>query len=368
MTTYVHDLDPFAIQFPSSFSLGPLHLDGIRWYGLAYLAGFFCGYLAIRYMIKKQTTPMKLHELADFVTMVAVGAMVGGRLGYCLFYSPNLLTEFSTSPPFWGVLKVYEGGMASHGGIIGVMLVCLWWAKTRKMDFFHTLDLVAFGGPIGFFFGRLANFVNGELWGREAPVGLSWAVKFPQELYGWTRDNLTRLLEITPAVTTLGSIKTTKGETVQLTAEAWTNWVQHYRTDVQSWNLVNEVVEKLIAATQTGQVQVTQALEPFLTARYPSQLIQALLEGFLVLVILTLFWIKPRRPGMIAAGFGVFYAVARIIGEQFRMPDAQIGFQLLGLTRGQWLSIGMLLFAIGFGIYAFRRARPPLGGWNKNKY
>ena len=357
------DLDPFAIQFPGSFSIGPLHLDGIRWYGLAYLAGFLFGYLAIRYMAKKRTTPMKVDELADFVTMVAVGTMVGGRLGYCLFYSPALLTEFTSSPPFWGVLKVYEGGMASHGGILGIMLVCWWWSKSRGLDVFHTLDLVTFGGSIGIFFGRIANFVNGELWGREAPAGLSWAVKFPQEMYGWTRDNLMKLMEITPAVTELGSIKTANGETVQLTAEAWGNWVQHYRTDVQSWNLVNEVVEKLINATQTGQTKVVAALEPFLTARYPSQLIQSLLEGFFVFLILSLIWLKPRKPGIVAGMFGLCYAIARIIGEQFRMPDAQIGYQWLGLTRGQWLSVGMLLFAIGFTYVAWRRPTKPIGGW-----
>ncbi len=363
MAVYVHDLDPFAIQFPEAWRVGSLHLDGIRWYGLAYLAGFVFGFLIIRHMARRGTTPMKVSEIADFITMVAVGTMVGGRLGYCIFYSPQLLIDFTSSPPFWGVLRVYEGGMASHGGIMGVIAVCVWWARTRKMDVFHTLDLVTFGGALGIFFGRIANFINGELWGREAPAGLSWAVKFPQEMYNWTRDSLTKLLEIGPAVEALGQVKTAQGEVIQLNADLWKNWVQHYRTDVQSWNVVNAVIEQLVVSIQNGATNVSQALAPFLTARYPSQLIQALLEGLLVFVILSILWLRPRKPGLISAGFGLLYAIARIIGEQFRMPDAHIGFQWLGLTRGQWLSIAMFAAIIGYAFYALRRKSEPMGGW-----
>lgn len=363
MAVYVHDLDPFAIQFPEAWRIGSLHLDGIRWYGLAYLAGFVCGFLIIRYMSRRGTTPMKTSEIADFITMVAVGTMVGGRLGYCIFYSPQLLLDFTASPPFWGVLRVYEGGMASHGGIIGIIAVCVWWARTRKMDVFHTLDLVVFGGALGIFFGRIANFINGELWGREAPADLSWAVKFPQEMYNWTRDGLSKLLEIGPAVEQLGQVTTSQGEVIKLNAELWKNWVQHYRTDVQSWNVVNAVIEQLVVSIQNGATNVSAAIAPYLTPRYPSQLIQALLEGLLVFVILAILWIKPRKPGLISAGFGFLYAIARIIGEQFRMPDAHIGYQWLGLTRGQWLSVAMFAAILGYTYLVLRRKSEPMGGW-----
>jgi phosphatidylglycerol---prolipoprotein diacylglyceryl transferase len=361
---YVHNLDPFAFEFPAFLRVGGLHLEGIRWYGLAYLAGFLVGYWVIRQMAKLRTTPMKMGEVADFITMIAVGTMVGGRLGYCLFYAPHLFTDFTSSAPFWGVLKVYEGGMASHGGILGVIAVCVWYGRRRGIDPFHVLDLVTLGGSIGIFFGRLANFINGELYGREAPAGLSWAVKFPQELFAWTRDNLTRLMDISPAVEKLGEIQTNNGEVVRLTAESWKNWVQHYRTDSQSWNLVNDVIEKLVQATQTGNAAVTEALAPFLTPRYPSQLIQALLEGLLVFIILNMIWRKPRKPGVVSGWFSILYAVARIIGEQFRLPDAHIGYEWLGLTRGQWLSAIMLVLVTCYLIYAIRRPSKPMGGWS----
>lgn len=363
MSNYVHNLDPFAIQFPSFLRAGAIHLEGIRWYGLAYLAGFVAGFFVIRHMARRSTTAMKEDQVADFITMVAVGTMVGGRLGYCFFYAPSLLTDFTSSPPFWGVLKVYEGGMASHGGIMGVIAVCLWWARRHKMNPFHTLDLVTFGGALGIFFGRLANFVNGELWGREAPAGLSWAVKFPQEMYAWTRDGLDRLSQIGPVVEKLGSIVNSAGQAVTPTADQWRQWVQHYMTDNYSWTMVNLGVEQVIQAIQSGNEVVRLAIEPFLTARYPSQLIQAGLEGLGVFVILSLIWLKPRKPGVVSAWFGILYATARIIGEQFRMPDAQIGFQWLGLTRGQWLSIGMLALMSIYLYLVQRQKSQPMGGW-----
>ncbi|MBX7231166.1 MAG: prolipoprotein diacylglyceryl transferase [Bdellovibrionales bacterium] len=362
--TFVHDFSPFAIKFPQALQMGTLHLEGIRWYGLAYLAGFISGYWVIRFMIKQGTTTMKKDEIADFITTVAIGTMVGGRLGYCIFYAPHLLTDFSSSPPFWGVLKVYEGGMASHGGILGVVLSCLWWAKKRKVNLFHILDLVTFGGSLGIFFGRLANFINGELWGREAPADLTWAVKFPSEIYSWTKESLNKLMEISPAVDALGKISI-NGEPIQVNSLLWKNWVQNYRTNMNAWNMVNEVIEKMIQATQSGQQEVIAALAPYLTPRYPSQLIQAGLEGLLVFFILSVIWLKPRKPGIVSAWFGILYCMARIIGEQFRMPDQQIGFQWLGLTRGQWLSVVMLALVLVYMFYVRSKSTSPMGGWKQ---
>lgn len=354
---YVHDIDPFAIQFPSVLQIGALHVDGIRWYGLSYLSGFIFGFLAISYLVKKKLTPMKVIEIGDFTTAMAIGVMAGGRLGYCLFYAPHLLFEFSASFPFWGALKVYEGGMASHGGIIGVILACVWWSRRHKMDLFHVLDLVTFGGCIGFFFGRLANFINGELWGREASPDFAWAVKFPQEMMGWTKDSLSKLLEITPAVEALGIVKKASGEVVQLTGDLWRNSIAHYRTDLTSWQIVNDTIEQMMTAIQSGNTLVAEKLAPYLTARHPSQLYQAVLEGLLIFIVLAFMHKKMLKPGLISAAFGIMYAIARIIGEQFRMPDAHIGFQLFGLTRGQWLSIAMLLGTFVYLWYVRRRGK-----------
>lgn len=353
---YVLSLDPFALHIAGQF--------GIRWYSLAYLAGFVIGYLIACYMIQRKTTSLvSKTEVLDATTLIAVGALVGGRLGYCIFYAPHLLVEFGGSFPYWGLLKVYEGGMASHGGIAGVAFMCWLYARMKGHSFLHMMDLAVLGGSLGIFFGRIANFINGELYGRPSPEGYKWAVKFPNEIYLWTQNQVSKLLDLAPAAEALGRVQTRAGEFLDITAEVWSGWVMNYRTDTGSYNAVNLTLEALVRATEKGHVQVIEAMAPALTARYPSQLFQAVLEGLLVFVVLAVIWLKPRKPGVIAAWFGVIYAIGRILGEQFRMPDAHIGFQFLDLTRGQWLSIAMLSVALMMLTYVSRRSAQPTGGW-----
>lgn len=357
---WVHNLDPFAIQFTHDF--------GIRWYGLAYLAGFVLGYYAIVRMSRAGNTQFKSDEkIADFITWVAIGVLAGGRLGYCFFYSPELLWSVDGHFPYWGVLKVNEGGMASHGGILGVILVCWIYARRHKVSFLHILDLTVFGGSLGFFFGRLANFVNGELFGRPAPEGLAWAVKFPQEIALWLKEFASppaqeKLQQLAPAVDALGEVKSA-GATLAVNAEAWKNWLGGFESDISARESVYATAEGVMRAVQDGNQKVIDALGPVLTARHPSQLYQSVLEGLLVFLILCWIWRKPQKPGVIGGWFGVLYCSARIVGEQFRMPDAEIGFQLFGLTRGQWLSIGLLMISILWLVSALRAKREKLGGW-----
>jgi phosphatidylglycerol:prolipoprotein diacylglycerol transferase len=119
----------------------------------------------------------------------------------------------------------------------------------------------------------------------------------------------------------------------------------------------------MIAATEHGNDAVLKALEPVLTARHPYQIYASLLEGLLLLIIALVVWMKPRKPGVVGGVWLTSYAIVRIFTEQFRMPDAHIGFQLLGLTRGQWLSVAMLLGSLGVLAYALKRNKLPIGGW-----
>lgn len=354
---WVHNLDPFAIQFTEAF--------GIRWYGLAYLMGFITGYFAILKMTRKGGTQFTIEQIADFVTYAAIGVLAGGRLGYCLFYAPDLLTSFDNHFPYWGVLKVNEGGMASHGGILGVLLVSYIYARKNKISFLHCQDLTVYGGSLGFFFGRIANFINGELYGREAPPTFKWPVKFPQEMNLWVQKDFGKMPSLSGTVEALGQMKTDSGEMVPLTAGTWQSWLDNYTRDFGSRQNVHATIEQIIAAIQNGNQKVTEAIALVLTPRYPSQLFQAVLEGLLVFLILVWLWRKPRKPGVIAGWFATLYCLARIIGEQFRMPDAHIGFQFLGLTRGQWLSIAMLAVAVLWLVICMRRNVPKLGGWKE---
>lgn len=356
MDQYVHSLSPILFQFSESIA--------IRWYGLAYLGGFIVAYLLVDLMAKRGTILLKRDDVTDFITFMAMGVIIGGRLGYVFFYSPELITKFSSSFPFLGVLEVHKGGMASHGGIIGVIVAAYLFGRMKNISTLHVLDLTTFGGSIGFFFGRIANFINGELYGREAPATLKWAVKFPSEIYHWGAAEIEKLRALAPAVEALGPVKGVGGQTLSANADTWYQWVNQFDRLAQA--NIDYFKEALVHATQMGNAKVIEAMAPALTPRYPSQLIQSILEGLLIFILLCVLWRKPRKPGFIAAFFGIGYGIARIIGEQYRLPDYGIGFQWLGLTRGQWLSIILVLGAIFFMLMVQRRNAEPLGGWSRN--
>ena len=191
--SYVHSMDPFIIEFGSSGM-------GIRWYGMAYLAGFLASYLVIKYMAEIKTIKLKPENVGDYVTFCAIGTMIGGRIGYVLFYKPHTILEFTSSFPFWEVLAVHKGGMAIHGGIAGIFIMCLWLAKKFNVNKLTMLDLAALMGGVGIFFGRVANFINGELFGRVAPETFKWAVKFPTEMHYWMSYQSQKLKTLAPVV------------------------------------------------------------------------------------------------------------------------------------------------------------------------
>lgn len=350
---WVHDLKPFVIRFSDTI--------GIRWYGLAYLSGFVIGALMMVFIAKRGRGTLRPGLVTDFMTYVVLGTMIGGRLGYAIFYGPELLTDFSAQFPYWGLFRVWQGGMASHGGILGVAIASAIFAWRYKLNWLHLGDLTTLGGSIGIFFGRLANFVNGELFGREAPTGFPFAVKFPTEMYLWLHQDLTspaaspRLLKMTEAVRVL------KGDSSGFVAAVQNLHNPH--TSPEARAQIQSVISQLIEAIQNANGAVISALSPELTARYPSQLLEAALEGVCLFFLALFVWRKPRKPGVVGAVWLIGYALVRIAGEGFRMPDAQIGFELFGLSRGQWLSVVMLFFSIALFTYVSRTNSQPIGGW-----
>lgn len=342
LATYVHALDPIAID------LGFVQL---RWYGLSYVAGFILGYLLAYRVIKTGISSLKPGETSDMVFVIAIGIMLGGRLGYVIFYSPSLIWTFSDTFPWWGVLAVNQGGMASHGGIIGFILACVWYGYRHKHSIPHLWDIGAFAAPIGLGLGRIANFVNGELYGRpvEDP-NYVFASKFPQEMYDWVEsenvEKLHNLREVLPF-----DFVTPPAEMVTI-AEGRDQWYL--------------VVRGIIQEVQTGNVELMNAIEPVLVARHPSQIYQALLEGLVLFSVLAIIWIRPRKPLMIGGAFCTVYAIVRIIGEEFRVPDQHIAdqeFAAWGVTRGQLLSVGLLLVGLGSLAYAWMSKAPKMGSW-----
>ncbi len=161
---WVHHFSPF---------LGPHWGNiGIRYYGLAYVMGFLAAAaLLIRYA-RAGRSQVPAAKVGDLMVAIVFGVMIGGRLGSFLLYHPDQLVRDPLS-----FFRVWEGGMASHGGFIGVAVALAWFARSEKIPFLHLSDLVVSVAPAGLFFGRIANFINGELWGK--PTRVAWAVIFP---------------------------------------------------------------------------------------------------------------------------------------------------------------------------------------------
>lgn len=164
LPTYEHDLDPIAI---------PIHGEwAIRWYGIAYVLGFLAGAWLLRIYYKKGKSPLDTNQQGDLFFALMAGVLLGGRLGYFLFYNLDTFLEDPLS-----LFKITQGGMASHGGFLGVLCAVYVMAKRFKESFWKLADLVVTLAPPGLLFGRIANFWNGELWGK--PTDQTWGVRFP---------------------------------------------------------------------------------------------------------------------------------------------------------------------------------------------
>ena len=261
----------FAIPFPAidpvAVAIGPFV---VRWYALAYIVGLLLGW---RYCLVLADRPPRLVErpdIDDFLVWATLGVVLGGRIGYVLFYQPGYYLQHPIE-----ALYLWHGGMSFHGGALGVTLAILLFTRARRLPVLAFSDVIAEAIPIGLFFGRIANFINGELFGRETDI--PWAMVFPNG----------------------------------------------------------------------GPVP-----------RHPSQLYEAVCEGLLLFLLLLLAEHRGarRRPGIVTGLFLIGYAVARMSGELFRQPDAQLGFLVFGTTMGQVLSIPVLI--AGFILIWWARRQP----------
>ena len=244
---------------PVAFSVGPV---SVRWYGLMYLVGFACFYLLGTVRAKQAWRGVSRDQLEDLLFYGILGVVLGGRLGYCFFYQPG----YFLSHPL-DILKIWEGGMSAHGGMVGVACAVWYFHLKCRAGFLRTADFIMPMVPAGLFFGRLGNFINGELWGRPAAESFPLAMIFPQ----------------------------------------------------------------------AGD----------LVPRHPSQLYECALEGAFLFVVLWCFSRKPRALGSVSGLFFLGYGLCRFFVEFFREPDAFLGLGMLGLSRGQWLSVPLLLLGVG---------------------
>lgn len=240
---------------PIIFSIGPL---AVRWYSMAYLAGILIGWWLVLRRNEKYQLGLTKQNIEDLVFYITLGIIVGGRMGYVIFYGGAAMWE---QP--WQILELWKGGMSFHGGAAGVILAIWLYARKIGYGFLKLTDLVVPVVPIGLFLGRLANFTNDELWGRVSDV--AWAVRFPSGGF---------------------------------------------------------------------------------LPRHPSQLYEAFFEGVVMFIVLNWLWgfkAVRGRTGVVSALFVILYGIFRISLEQFREPDAQLGFFFGHVTMGQMLSVPLIL-------------------------
>jgi phosphatidylglycerol:prolipoprotein diacylglycerol transferase len=299
---YVHNLDPFIFRI--SGNVGP------RWYGMAYVLAFVFAWLLLRVLSRRGYLDLPQSALGDFVTWVAFfGVMIGGRIGYVIFYKPEMLRD-----PL-SILRVWEGGMSSHGGILGVVVFTLIYSRRHKLPWTNPGDNLCVVAPIGLFLGRCANFINGELYGRITNV--PWAMQFPKELLD-------------------------AGNAAE--ADRALAACQQIDPSIKS---VDSIIESVRA-----NPKIADALRGILTPRHPSQLYEAALEGLVLFAILWFVRTRFRTPnGFITGLFLIVYSILRIVVENFREPDAP----LVGIfTRGQFFSFFTIAIGIGFIIWSRR--------------
>lgn len=276
-----------AISYPAidpvAFHLGPL---SVRWYGLAYMTGLILGWWYVKHLLadtrlwrdgKPPFTPLVADDLLLWITLAIV---VGGRLGQVLLYDPGYYRQHPAE-----ILAVWKGGMAFHGALILSVVAMVVFARLQRISLLSVWDCAAAAVPFGLFFGRIANFINAEHYGR--PGDVPWAMAF-----------------------------------------------------------CNDVVRHLSGGTcPAGNLP-----------RHPSQLYEAALEGivmFAILRLLTHHAFALRRPGLVGGAFLVWYAMARIIVENFREPELQHALNLGPFTAGQLYSLPMF----AFGLWLIWRAR-----------
>ncbi len=334
LATYIHHLDPVLWDIPGT----PL---AVRWYGLAYVAAFITGYLVLLWQSKRSLYCVQEDKLGDFATGIAIfGVLMGGRLGEFFFYwlPENGLSGF-LSDPTW-VFRVWEGGMASHGGILGVMFFAMWYARKHKLPTLAVFDGIVVAAPLGLFFGRIANFINGELYGRAAEAGSAIAMKFPLEIYSFTAA---RRNEVYAAV-------------LRVSPEPIPAFIPG-DPGYSPWQRMIELCQSSDAVRET--------LGQFLTPRYPSQLFEALGEGllpFLVLIALRFSW-KSAPAGIFSAIFAFMYAAARICCECIKEPDAPTWG---AITRGQYLTFIIIALGVLFLVLALRNRKQAVPTAAKN--
>jgi len=323
--------DPVLIDIPG------LPID-IRWYGLMYVFGFIVGQWILTRLSRSGFCPLQPERIADLVLYLVLGVIIGGRLGYALFYDQHLLHPLR-------IFQLWKGGLAFHGGLIGVAIAFTLFARKHKVSILRLFDCGTLAVCPGIFAVRMANFINGELYGRVTNKGVGLAMQFP------TDPVAIDLLHLSDSWS-------------MRDRELCIQVAYHHRT----WESIQDKLSKVDDnghAIDWGAVKDHlnwEAVKDHVPFRHPSQLYEGFCEGLLLgLVLLVVYLLLRKRfpkAGFFGGVFLIGYAVTRFSLEFVRQPDRQFpnGTVFLGMTMGQTLSAVMALCGVLLLAWPRRRA------------
>lgn len=323
------------------------------------MLSFFVAYIFVRWMVFRQRSQLQPLQVGDFVLVCLAGALIGARLGHCLFYDPNLFMMFKAEFPYWGIFAVDEGGMSSFGGLLGLVIASSAFAISAGISRIYLYDLIAVTAPLCVFFGRIANFINGELIGREAPAGFPLAIKFPSEILSWPQYFPEKLAQLSPVISKING----------MTPDNWaamTN-IEVLKNDEQAKQQVMNSLLNVINFVQNKNAEVTEALSNYLTSRHPVQIYGALSEGIFLFLFLFILWFRPRKAGVVSATGLILYSIIYFVLEFYREPDPALGLGFLDLSRGQFLSIFSFLSGFVLIVLWGRRETLSVSGWGRGQ-
>jgi phosphatidylglycerol:prolipoprotein diacylglycerol transferase len=319
--------DPVLLDIPG------LPID-VRWYGLMYVVGFVIAQWIFTRFARAGFFPVKPEHAPDLIFYCVFGVMLGGRIGYALFYQHSLLNPLQ-------FVQVWKGGLAFHGGLAGVAVAVLLFCRKHRVGWPRTADAAALAVTPGIFAVRMANFINGELYGRVTEKGVGWAMQFPtdpkaQSLLhiseGWTMRDRELCVQVAYHHRTFDDVRGLLSKVdEQGHAIDWDPIVPHL-----DWERVRSL------ADVNGN--------PLVPYRHPSQLYEGFGEGVVLGLVLFAVYMatrhRPLRPGSYGVIFLVGYAAIRWSLELVREPDAWLGVVFLGMTMGQLLSLGLVVGAL----------------------
>ena len=348
LALYVHNINPVIFSITDALKL--------RWYGMAYLLAFIVGFLVLKKLGDKKLWVLPGEKASDFITLAAVfGVFLGGRIGNIIFYQWD---EFIANPIV--LFKVWEGGMASHGGILGLMIFTLVYSYRQKVSWTGLGDALCVVAPLGIMFGRIANFINGELYGRIDKT-FAWSMKFSKALFDPSAPEYQNQFQANQIAANADSDYANYLEQVQqLSNNIRLHNHQPGTPQYNEWlSLANQESTRLNSVIRDNEA-VRQAIGELLEPRYPSQLFQAAGEGLALFLILFITRICFRKlpHGILTGMFFIFYAIFRITMENYRQQETEdVTFLGTTFTMGQFLSLFMIVIGIGFIIQAIIRPR-----------